>query len=237
MTYRYKDRIRFSEVDETLHLSLFSILTAFQDCSIFHSSSLGMGIPELRAEGHVWLLSSWQVVIDRYPALCEEVELATWAYGWHNFFGYRNFTMTDAENRLAVRANTSWVYTDIRTRHPARIPQEVADAYSTEPMLEMDVAGRRIPLPPDGREREPIPVEPPDLDANLHVNNARYVQIAQGFLPEGFVTREVRAEYKTAAHGKDIFYPRVSEGDGVFTIALNNANGRPFAIVEFIGGD
>ncbi len=233
--YRYKIHIPFSKVDNSLHITLPSILTEFQDCSLFHTDSVGLGITELRTEGHIWLLSSWQVVIDRYPSLYEEVELATWAYGWHNFFGYRNFTMTDADGRAVAWANTNWVYTDIRTRHPARIPQEVADAYSTEPMLEMEVAPRKISLPPEGVDREPIPVHPFDIDANLHVNNARYVQIAQEFLPDGFVTREVRAEYRTAAHYGDILYPRVSESDGIFTIALNNADRKPYAVVEFTG--
>ncbi len=100
--YSYKTKIAFSEVDSDLHITLPAILTEFQDCSLFHSDAAGLGVLGHRELGCIWLLSSWQVVIDRYPSLYEEVTLDTWAYGWRSFFGLRNFTMTGADGRLAV---------------------------------------------------------------------------------------------------------------------------------------
>ena len=40
--YSYQSRIRYSELDETGHLKIESLLDYFQDCSTFHSEDLGL---------------------------------------------------------------------------------------------------------------------------------------------------------------------------------------------------
>lgn len=42
--YTFEGRIRFSEVDHTKKITLPGIINYFQDCSIFHSEDLGVGI-------------------------------------------------------------------------------------------------------------------------------------------------------------------------------------------------
>ncbi len=231
--YSYKIHIPFSEVDDDLHITLPSIMTEFQDCGLFHSNAVGLGVREIKEMNYIWLLSSWQIVVDHRPSLYEEVTLATWAYGWRNFFGFRNFTMTDEKGSLAAWANTNWVFTNLTTGHPQKIPQEISDAYGTDPPLPMEIAPRKIALPEDGTQKEPIPVRRSDIDANGHVNNERYAVIAQEFLPDGFDTRQLRAEYREAAHYGDILYPTIYEGDGTLLVALDNAQGNHYAVVEF----
>ncbi len=237
--YGYKTHIRFSEVGRDFHLTLPALMTAFQDCSIFHAESLGQTTPDMWAEGHLWLLSSWQIIIDRYPSLYEEVEVGTWAYGWKNFFGFRNFTMTDSDGRLTAYANTNWVYTDLKTGHPVRIPKEVSDLYGIEPPLKMDVAPRKIALPEGGTALDPITITKLDIDANGHVNNARYAAIAQELIPDEFVIRQLRAEYKTAAKFGHVFYPTIRTAQDVtetrIIVSLDNHEQKPYAVIEFTG--
>ena len=47
--YSFTSRIRFSEVDTHLNLTLGSVIDYFQDCSTFHSEAVGMNIARLRA--------------------------------------------------------------------------------------------------------------------------------------------------------------------------------------------
>ena len=65
--YQFKSRVRFSEVDSQLHMTLPSIINYFQDCSTFHSDSIGYGIEVMMEQGYAWILSSWQIIINRYP--------------------------------------------------------------------------------------------------------------------------------------------------------------------------
>lgn len=231
--YSFRSRVRFSEVDSNLQITLPSILTYFQDCSILHSESIGMSINSMMEEGHAWILSSWQIIVERYPALSEELTISTWAYGWKGFFGYRNFKLEDADGAMAAYANTNWIYTDIHTGRPAKIPQKVSDAYNIEPPLDMNVTARKIPIPAEGVARNEYTVRKSDIDSNHHVNNARYVLIAQEFLPEGFITRQLRAEYKSSAKYGDTMYPVVTDEGDKLTVVLNNQTGKPYAVIQF----
>jgi len=75
--YGYQARIRYSELDESGHLKPEALLDYFQDCSTFQSEDLGVGIEYLRKKNMVWVLSSWQIIVDRYPVLGEVVTVGT----------------------------------------------------------------------------------------------------------------------------------------------------------------
>ena len=76
--YTFGSRIRYSETDEYGKLTLTGIMNYLQDCSTFQSEDIGLGISYLTEHHQAWWLSSWQIVIDRYPALGEEVVIGTW---------------------------------------------------------------------------------------------------------------------------------------------------------------
>lgn len=233
--YSFKSRVRFSEVDDNLHITLPSVINYFQDCSTFHSESIGDGVAIMKQHGLAWILSSWQIVIDRYPKLYEEITISTWAYGWKGFFGYRNYKMEDSDGNLLAYANTNWIYMNINTGHPVRIPKEVSDAYQCEPKFPMEYASRKIAIPENGISMDPIEVHKLDIDSNHHVNNSRYVPMAQECLPDGFITRQLRVEYRHSAVYGDIIYPVVTTDGNKITVCLNDADNAPYAIVEFEG--
>ena len=54
--YQFKSRVRFSEVDSHLNMTLPSIINYFQDCSTFHSDSIGQGIEVMMEQGYAWIL-------------------------------------------------------------------------------------------------------------------------------------------------------------------------------------
>ncbi len=90
--YLFKSQIRYSECDSQARLSLAGLLNYFQDCSTFQSEVLGVGGKYLKENNLVWVLSSWQIVVNRYPGLCEEVETGTFPYGFKGCFGYRRIS-------------------------------------------------------------------------------------------------------------------------------------------------
>ena len=115
-----------------------------------------------------------------------------------------------------------------------RIPKEVSDAYSIEPPLNMEFSGRKISVPKEGVSPERVfAVRKSDIDSNHHVNNERYVLIAQEFLPAGFRTRQMRAEYKRSAKYGDTMYPVVTDEGDKITVVLNNKESSPYAVIEF----
>ena len=88
--------------------------------------------------------------------------------------------------------------------------------------------------PKEFEEKPSIPVQKYFIDTNQHVNNEKYVMLAQEFLPEDFKIREIRAEYKKAAVLNDILVPRVTKEKNSVTVLLGDANGKPYATILFL---
>lgn len=232
--YGFDSVVRYSEVDAHRHMTLTALLDLLQDCCIFQSEHLGIGMDYLQEKKRAWVLSSWQVIIKRYPVLGEKVTAYTWAYECRGFYGYRNFKVVDARGETLAYANSIWIFIDTDSMRPARIPKELAAVYSMDEPLDMEKAGRKLTLREDGKKEDGVPVQKFHIDTNLHVNNSKYVLIAREYLPESFKIGELRAEYRKAAVLGDVLYPRISRGEKQVTVSLENEEGKPYAIVEFI---
>ena len=110
MAYSFSGRIRYSEIGENGLLTLPGVLNYFQDCSTFQSEAVGLGMKVLKERKRFWVLSAWQVIINRYPELGEDIRTSTWAYGFRGFMGMRNFTMdTEAGESLAMPIPTGLI--------------------------------------------------------------------------------------------------------------------------------
>lgn len=230
--YTFESRIRYSETDSEGKLTMASLINYFQDCSTFQSEELGLGIGYLRGQHLVWVLSSWQIVVDRYPSLCEKVIIGTKPYELKGFLGYRNFAMMDQEGRYLAKANSLWSLLNTDTGHPANIPAVMKERYRLEERLEMEYASRKIAFPGDGVKEEPMVVRPHHLDMNHHVNNQQFIDIALRYLPEGFAVRQVRAEYKKQAFLDDVMVPCVAAGERSCLVSLQDQEGKAYAVVE-----
>ena len=104
--YTTEGRIRFSEVDHTRRITLPGIVNYFQDCSTFQSEDLGLGIVHCSERKRAWILSSWQVVVERYPEIGEKIQTSTWATDFKGLCGERNFCMTDENRNDVAYANS-----------------------------------------------------------------------------------------------------------------------------------
>ena len=233
--YTFDSRIRYSEVDSDGKLSTAALINYFQDCSTFQSEDLGAGVAALKERNLVWVLCFWQIVVDRYPALCERVTIGTQPYEMKAFMGLRNFMMTDEQGNYCARANSVWSLLDTRTGRPVPVPPDMHEIFKLFPKLEMEYAPRKIALPGEGVKKDPITVKEHHLDTNHHVNNQQWVVMAMRSLPEGFPVGEVRAEYRRQVYLGDVLVPVVYEpGDGRMIVSMTDEAGSPCMIAEFI---
>lgn len=232
-TYTTENRIRFSEIDHTKKITIPGIINYFQDCCIYHSEDVGLGFEYLEKHKRAWVLSSWQIDIDRYPVIGEYVKVSTWATGFKGIFGNRNFCMRDEDDKIVACANSLWVYMDMAKGRPIKPNQLETDSYGTEEPLEMEEVSRKIELPSEMEELPSFPVRRYHIDTNEHVNNCQYVQMAQEVLDREFPVKRVRAEYKKSAVYKDIIVPKVAVTPERTVVELCDEAGKPYAVVEF----
>lgn len=231
--YFFDSRVRYSEIGEDKKMTLNSLLNYFQDCTTFHSASLGRGMDILEKTGCAWVLSSWQVCINRFPTLGENIRVCTWPYEFRGFYGSRNFRMLTEQGEVLAYANSLWSFIDVKTGRPTRITPEEAQAYPLEEKLDMVYAPRKIPVPKEMEKVDEYEVKKHHLDTNHHVNNVQYVRMAQDYLPSNFGIGQMRAEYRQQALlGDKIMVMAVNAGD-ICTVALCDEEQKPYAVVEF----
>lgn len=232
--YSFENRIRYSEIGSDGKLTLLSLLNYFQDCAIFHSEDLGVGVEYLERLRGVWVMNAWQIDVDRYPALGEQVRIQTHPYDFRLCLGSRNFGMTDKNGEMCAVANSLWTFLNTDTGRPMKPTQEMMDRYQIEPPYEMEYLDRKIVMEGSGEVCEPVEIRLHHLDTNQHVNNAQYVAVACDYLPEDFAIRRMRATYHKSAVRGDLMYPVVyREKEGCIGIALLAEDGKPYANVEF----
>lgn len=230
--YTINQRIRYSEIDHNGTITLPGIINYFQDCSTFQSEDIGLGAENLKKRKKAWILSYWQVIVDRYPKLGEQVTVGTFATSFKGLFGDRNFVMKDAEGNQVACANSIWVFMDMEKGRPVRPEPEDIEAYGIAEPLEMPYEGRKILLPEKMEDREEFPVRKYHIDTNEHVNNCQYVQMAMEMLPKEMKIHQLRVDYKKSAVLGDIIYPKVSMEKDRTVILLCDESGKEYAVVE-----
>lgn len=231
--YSFKSRVRYSEIAQNKYMDLSSIINYFQDCSTFQSEDIGLGVDYLYKNKRVWLLSSWQIIVNRYPKLGEYITVGTWAYDFAGIYGYRNFIIYDEKEEVAAVANSIWIMIDIDTGKPTKVMYEDVMAYGQAEKFNMPYAERKIKIPDSVKKHTPFPVIKNNIDTNNHVNNCEYIKMAEEFLPNDFEIYQMRADYKKSAVLGDIIVPCVSENGSIITVILSDLNGVPFAVIEF----
>lgn len=232
MIYTFDSRIRYSEIDHHGTITLPGIINYFQDCSTFQSEDIGAGLEVLREKKRAWLLSYWQVVVERYPALGEKVTVGTFAYGFRGLFGERNFFMKDADGNQIACANSLWVFMDIEKGRPTRPEESDIVPYGTEPRLDMEYEGRKISLPEQMEDLPSFPVRKYHIDTNEHVNNCQYVQMALEVLPRDLQVHQLRVDYKKSAVLGDQVYPRMAKDGERMVVELCDGEGNVYAAIE-----
>lgn len=235
--YSFNSRVRYSEVNSEQEMTLPALLDYLQDCCTFQSEELASGVDYLKEHHQAWVLSSWEVFVKRYPKLAENITINTWPYDFKNFYGYRNFTITDEQGEVVAAANSVWVFMDTEKMKPVKISDHFIEVYRDEmgKRLERDWSERKIKICGETEQKAPIAVQRFHIDTNHHMNNSKYVMTAENYLPEEFETASLRVEYKKAAVQDDILYPEVLENGKNIIVSLADECGKAYAIVSFMG--
>ena len=115
--YTHDRRVTYSEISMKGFADIAQIAEYFQDCSVFQSEVLGMGLTYMNEHHLAWLLASWQIDVDTYPEMGCKVSVSTWPYKFDAAFGYRNFMLQDENGRRLAVANSQWILVDMESGH------------------------------------------------------------------------------------------------------------------------
>ncbi len=231
--YTLETRVRYSECNSDEQAGLSAVLDYMQDTCTFQAEDLSVGVGYMQAHQSAWILNSWQADIMRYPVFGEKIKITTWPYDFNGFFGFRNFKIEDSFGRIIVKASSVWVFMDMHKKRPARIPAEMAEAYQVCPRLDMEYMDRKIPDFEAQPARGEYKIPHYFIDTNQHVNNAKYILMAEELLPSDFKTVRMRAEYRKSAVYGEILYPYFVKQQDFCAVRLDDKDKKPCVLMEF----
>ncbi|MBO6310780.1 MAG: acyl-ACP thioesterase [Oribacterium sp.] len=240
--YEIKERVRYSEVGGSQDITITSLVNYLQDCSTFHSADIGLTLDRLNELHKAWLLSYWDIYVERMPRLYENITVGTSPHAFRGVLGRRNFWIKDSEGNYLLRADSIWFCFDTERQRPVKIDEEMVSYFGElEDVLKLTAGDRKVQEPEEMVEAPAIKIEPHHIDTNHHVNNARYLQIADDVLSavtegkESFTSGRIRAEYRKAAVLGDIMIPMYGKSaNGGIVVSLRSETGDVFCNIEFL---
>ena len=232
--YSFDGRIRYSETDVAGRLTLKSLMDYFQDCSVFHSESVGGGWEVLGRDHAAWLLAAWQVRVHGRPSLGDAVTVSTWPVNVDGRVAAREFTMEAADGTLLAEADSMWLYYRFDEGRSARVPDSETERYAPECGARLDLPRTRLSIRArgEGEPAAPTTVTEHLLDTNRHVNNAYYVELARLAAGMGDDVSRVEASYRTPAVLGDVIRPVVHAEEGAAVVELGDGADVLYATVR-----
>lgn len=212
-----------------------AIIDFLQDCSVLHLDTHPVMSPFFEKEKCVMFLVSRQLDIIRRPGYQEKVKIKTWTYELKRMYGYRNTVIYGEDGKPCITAIASGAFMDKTTQRPIKVPQELVDRVTLYPKLDMEYLPRKIALPDtEPQHVKNINVLKCFIDMNRHVNNARYIDIADEFINNESSVKRIRVEYKKPLKHDDFVKALIYPEDNSQIVVLADENDKPYCVVEYV---
>lgn len=126
--YRQQRRVQWSDVDPTQHVNNAVYLSYLEDCAVRDAAFRGWPMQRMLDEGGFAIVARRYRIEYRQQALLDdELEVATWISDVKRATAVRHYTIRRmAGGELLTRAWALWVWVDVESGRPMRIPEQFA---------------------------------------------------------------------------------------------------------------
>lgn len=235
--YTVTRKLRNADVDMHRRLRPSVLFAMLQEAAIAHTEQLGMGRHMTLDRGLLWIITLQQLTVRRMPCYDETVTVCSWPGKTMHVFFPRYYRMTDAAGELLLEGSALWTLMDEKTRS-AVFPDEhgiVIPGLTTGMETPLPRPPRPLPLTEEACFTVPYSY----IDLNGHMNNVRYLDLAEDTLPPELHERALRSVqveycgeakpgeqlglrwgsqgnfwYFTGEAGRRVFRMRLEYGDG-----------------------
>lgn len=184
--YRNQHEVTYYECDVNQTMTLPAMISVAIKASEEQSDLLGRGTEFVNNLGLGWVITNYQIKVNRLPQVGEVINVTTQAMEYNKYFCYRHFWLTDqAENEL-VKIEAVFVLMNLENRKLSSVSEEVIAPYESEKVSRI----RRYPKIEKIQQGQMLPfrVRFYDIDSNRHVNNAIYFNWLINVLDYDFLT-------------------------------------------------
>jgi acyl-CoA thioester hydrolase len=130
--FRQEIAVTGEAIDEFGHVNNQRYIAWMQEVATAHSAANGWPMERYLQTGAAWVVRSHFIEYLRPAFAGDQVEIFTWAAS----LALREVTRKYAFRRvdqLLARAETKWVYVDIKSGRPKRIPEELLASFEAVP--------------------------------------------------------------------------------------------------------
>ncbi len=141
------------------------------------SSAVGFDARWYEAAGAHWLVRRTTFELLR-PARAEAaLDVRTWVEDFRRVRSRRRYEVAEPHGTLALTAVTDWVFVDLASGRPRRVPAEMERLFGVEVKSGAARPAWRAPAPPPNPGRSTYRARWAELDALGHMNNAAYLDL------------------------------------------------------------
>ena len=189
--YTARLRARHHEVDAYGFLYPAVYLRYLTQTAIEASTAAGFDAAWYTTAGANWIVRRSTLEVKRPAQAGDALEVRTWVEDFRRVRSHRRYDIYDRTGTSCGGAVTDWVFVDMATGKPRRVPTELALGFGVDPSVPAHerpawIAPAPPPTPPRGYHR----VRYAELDGLGHMNNATYLDV----LMQG--TLDVFAEHR-----------------------------------------
>ena len=220
LSYRTSMRVGSRDVNLFRRLKTSAMFELFQELSVVHAAGLGFGTDEVLSRGVVWVITMQRVEIERMPEEGELIYLESWTGKTTHLLYPRFYRVCDEKGNMLIQASSLWTLMDIESRKMLSSEQfghEIIDMTNGE---EIALPGAPKKAVSDSVSRFTVPYS--FLDQNGHMNNTRYLDLAEDLIPaslEGRRLKTIVTRYQNEVRHGDVIELQWQELNGNYRIS------------------
>jgi acyl-CoA thioester hydrolase len=175
-------RVRHDELDAFGRTHPSAYLRHLAQVAIDASSDAGFDARWYAEAGAQWLVRRTTFAVPRPWRADSELSVRTWVEDFRRVRSRRCYEASE-HGEAALTAQTDWVFVDVATGRPRRVPEEMEARFGMAAHAGRPRTAWRAPAPPPAPGRSTYRVRWAELDALGHMNNAAYLDLlVQGTL-------------------------------------------------------
>lgn len=177
-------KIGFRDINNFSFLSIKGLLGFLEEAGGIHSDLAGYGYNDIEKTKSTWILLAWKAHILKHSKYSEVLTVKTWARSTSKFHTCRDFEVFDVHNELVAIASSKWVFVNTETGKIQRISDDVLAQYAPEEKHVFDIDMEKLVEPSKYIHEYNYNVRRCDIDANNHMHNLYYIDLAFETLPQ-----------------------------------------------------
>lgn len=188
--FECNEKVTVLDVGPNYMITDKGFIRILQEAANLASSQVGHGIADIERTGTTWVILYWRLKVYKRAGYNDALTVKTWANFFNKIYSLREFEVY-CNGELIAQASSKWVFVDAKNHTIHKITDDIISIYEpVEKRLFETELNERIKLPSNLDEAYKYTIMKRDLDANHHVNNLCFLDIAIEALPDNVIDED-----------------------------------------------